>query len=81
LTRHALKTFFRRYTKGLVEYRTKSDFLMRHQPENKVRFEARLGWASREMLRRLAYSFRISQAELLRIALEYYIYCFGPQAP
>jgi len=70
----ALQALLHRYRRGFVSYTEKSNFLNRPDNASRVRFEALLSANTRNMLARLATGIGISQAEVVRVALEYYLF-------
>jgi len=74
LMRRALKEAGEYYACGAFHYRTKSDFLCRKKISDKIRFELSLDTDEREVLRKLAFTWRISQAEVMRMVVEHFIY-------
>jgi len=74
LVKMALQKAVECFSEGNFHYRSKSDFLCRLHIPDKERFEVVLNFAEREVLRKLAFTWRISQAEVLRLAIEYYVY-------
>jgi len=69
----ALSLTLRRYKKGKMHFRNKSDFLIRSDKEDKIELEILLKSYYKTMLRRLSFAMYRSQAEILRISLEYYL--------
>jgi len=74
LMRSALREAGQEFSEGLFHYRRESDFLCRWNIPDRQRFEVVLDEDEREVLRKLAFTWRISQAEVMRIVMEYYVY-------
>jgi len=74
LIRKALFEASEYYSCGMFHFRGQSDFLTRESTSDKSRFEAVFNEDERSMLRKLAYTWKISQAEVLRIVVEYFVY-------
>jgi len=74
LMRLALHEAAEYYKQGYFHHLLKSDFLCRIDIPDKIRFELVLDTEEREVLRKLAFTWRISQAEVMRIVVEYFVY-------
>ena len=73
LVQKALVRLLDDYRKGHTSFEEISDFLKRTDMDKKE-YYAVFKYEPKERMRRLAFTFHISQAEVLRVALEYYIY-------
>jgi len=74
LISNALEEAISCYIGGKFHYRKKSDFLLRKSFSDKKRFEFVLEEDLREILRNIAFTWRISQAEAVRVMVEHYVY-------
>lgn len=72
----ALHLFLARYAKGFIHFNTNSDFLARLNKKDKVTDCIYLRPWYYEMVRSIAITIRVSMAECIRIALEWYVYVF-----
>ena len=73
LVQKALERLLDDYRKGHTGFYEISDFLKRTDMDKKE-YYAVFDYEPKVKMRRLAFTFHISQAEVLRVALEYYIY-------
>jgi len=69
------------FTRGLLHYRKKSDFLHRKNSSDKHRYEIILNQDERDFLRTLAFTWRVSQAEVVRVLVEYYVHSVHGKDP
>jgi len=74
LMRIALHSAVHYYKDGLFHNLIKSDFLHRIDISDKIRFELALDKKDRDILRKLAFTWRISQAEVMRMVLEFFVH-------
>jgi len=81
IMREALREAGECYGSGVFHYREQSDFLVRKNKRDKIRFEVLMDKDEREILRKLAYTWKISQAEVMRIVVEYFVYVVHKEKP
>jgi len=74
LMSNALNEAMEYFSCGMLHYRERSDFLNREKTNDKHRYEMSLNEKEREFLRKLAFTWRVSQAEVMRVVVEYYVY-------
>ena len=71
--RHALARFRLVVNGGLFRLERLSRFLSRTVVRDKIELRVRLTVEDKDLLEKLAFAFRLSQAEVLRMALEWYM--------
>jgi len=74
IVRMSLAVAIEQYRQGKMHFLMHSDFLIREEKDDLVRYQVILDIESREILRQIAFTVRLSQAEVLRLAMEYYLY-------
>lgn len=74
LIRNALRHAVKQYRIGQFHFRKYSDFLVRVDRSDLKRFHIILRRSEKEKLIKLAFTMRLSQAEVLRVIMEYYLY-------
>jgi len=74
LIRSALEEVKKSFTKGLFHNCGQSDFLSRECHFDKKRFEVILNGDEKDLIRKLSFTWKMSQAELLRLIVEYFVY-------
>jgi len=74
LMRQALHEATDYYAGGVFHHLQYSDFLLREDKVDKLRFEVVLDEDERDVLRKLAFTWGESQAEVMRVVVEYFVY-------
>lgn len=80
MIRRALLRFFRAVNGGIIDISQLSRFLRRTDLADKVESSVRLTADQKDLLEKLAFTLDSSQAEILRMALEWYMEAISPHA-
>ena len=79
--RHALLRFRQAVGGGMLRLDSRSRFLGRPLREDKIELHVQLTVADKDLLEKLSFALRASQAEVLRMALEWYMEATRMQSP
>ena len=80
MIRRALLRFLRAVRGGMIDISCMSRFLSRDDIADKVETSARVTFWQKDILEKLAFALNSSQAEVLRMALEWYMEAVSPIA-